>query len=131
MNIDEAIEATTNAKDLAYEHVTDPISGETHSLREWAKIKNIPYYTLYSRIAKYKWPIEQVLHGEKYKTVSTNRRSKDSYKHIDLTGRTFGHLKVLRRADNDYECICNGKKKYEWKWLCECDCDEHNKVEVI
>lgn len=131
MDIDQAIEATTKPVETTYESVTDPVSGETHTLREWARIRNIPYFTLYSRIAKYKWPVEKVLYGEKFKTVSKNRRSKDSYTHIDLTGRTFGHLKVLRRADTDYVCNCNGGKKYEWKWLCECDCTEHNRVEVI
>lgn len=35
---------------------------------------------------------------------------------IDLTGQTFGRLKVIRRAPN------RGKQTY---WACECNCGEH------
>ena len=32
---------------------------------------------------------------------------------IDLTGQTFGHWKVLKRADNRKKIVM---------WLCKCDC---------
>lgn len=131
MTIDEAIDASLNPKGTPYESITDPISGETHSLREWAEIRKMPYETLYNRIAKYKWPIEKALYGERFEAVKRKPRPKSSYKHLDLTGMTFGHLTVIRRADTDYVCMCNGKPKHEWKWLCECDCEAHNRVEII
>lgn len=33
---------------------------------------------------------------------------------VDLTGRTFGHLKVLKRVENN--------EAGETCWLCKCDC---------
>lgn len=42
---------------------------------------------------------------------------------IDMTGKTFGRLKVLKRAENT--------KEGRARWLCECSCLEHNKVTVI
>lgn len=131
MSIDDALDASINPKGTPYDSVTDPVSGETHSLKEWAEIRNMSYETLYNRIAKYKWPIEKVLYGEKFESVKRKPRPKSSYKHLDLTGMTFGHLTVIRRADTDYQCMCHGKPKYEWKWLCECDCEDHNRVEVV
>lgn len=127
MNIDEAIEESF--KESMYDAITDPITGETHSLIEWSNITGVPVNTLRNRIKKYKWPIDKALHAKRYESVKRKPRPKSSYKHIDLTGRRFGHLVVLRRADTDYVCMCNGKEKSEWKWLCRCDCD--NTVEVI
>ena len=46
---------------------------------------------------------------------------------IDLTGNTFGRLKVLRRADEDY-IESNGR--HSPQWICECSCDEHNIIIV-
>ena len=131
MTIDEAIDASLNPKGSPYEALTDPVSNETHSLKEWAEIRNMPYDTLYNRIVKHGWPIDKALYGKKFESVTRKPRNKRSYKHLDLTGMTFGHLTVIRRADTDYKCMCNGKPKYEWKWLCECDCEDHNRVEVI
>lgn len=131
MSIDEAIDASVNPVGTPYEAITDPVSGETHSLTEWAKITGMSYHTLHTRIHVNKWPIEKVLHGKRFETVTRKPRPRSSYKHLDLTGMTFGHLTVIRRASTDYVCMCNGKPKYEWKWLCECDCEEHNRVEVI
>ena len=127
MNIDEAI--GESFKESMYDAITDPITGETHSLIEWSNITGVPVNTLRNRIKKYKWPIDKALHAKRYESVMRKPRPKSSYKHIDLTGRRFGHLVVLRRADTDYVCMCNGKEKSEWKWLCRCDCD--NTVEVI
>ena len=42
----------------------------------------------------------------------------------DLTGMTFGRLKVLEQAE-DYVSPKGAKTAM---WLCECDCEEHNKV---
>lgn len=118
MTIDEAIAPNPTA----YENITDPVTGKTHSLKEWSEITGISYYTLYTRIHDLKWPIEKVLYGERYETVTRKPRPKSSYKHIDLTGRRFGSLTVLSRADTDYVCTCNGKEKSTWKWVCQCDC---------
>lgn len=42
---------------------------------------------------------------------------------MELTGKKFGRLTVLKRVENDkYGCT---------RWLCECDCDEHNQVIVL
>ena len=45
----------------------------------------------------------------------------------DLTGKTFGRLKVLEQAD-DYIRPSNGA--HEAQWLCECSCEEHTKLIV-
>lgn len=40
----------------------------------------------------------------------------------DLTGKTFGKLKVLKRVGTDkHDCSL---------WLCECSCPEHNRITV-
>ena len=46
---------------------------------------------------------------------------------IDLTGKTFGRLKVIKRVE-DY--ISQSENRYP-QWLCECNCDEHNQVIVM
>lgn len=43
---------------------------------------------------------------------------------IDLTGKRFGHLTVIKRAD-DYVCSNGGKSV---KWLCKCDCGNYHEV---
>lgn len=45
----------------------------------------------------------------------------------DLTGRTFGRLKVLEQIEDHVKP--NGT--HEAKWKCECSCAEHNIVEVL
>ena len=45
----------------------------------------------------------------------------------DLTGKTFGMLKVIRQ-DEDY---ISPQGKHKAKWLCECDCEEHNLVSIV
>lgn len=45
----------------------------------------------------------------------------------DLTGRTFGRLKVLRQIE-DYVSL---KGHHEARWLCECSCANKTIVEVI
>ena len=47
-------------------------------------------------------------------------------KQLDLTGRIFGKLKVLKRVDNYIKP--NGKQ--ESQWLCECNCDDKTQVIV-
>lgn len=44
---------------------------------------------------------------------------------MDLTGREFGVLKVIKKCDTKRE----GER--EWRWVCECSCPNHNIVEVI
>lgn len=124
MSIDEALEASTNPKSTPYENVTDPISGETHSLVEWAEITGIPYHSLYTRIHKHNWPVEKVLYGKKFETVTRKPRPKDTYTHIDLSGKRFGKLTVVERADEDYIYGDPNKPKRMWKWVCKCDCGE-------
>ena len=41
---------------------------------------------------------------------------------IDMTGKTFGRLKVLKRVENT--------KDGRARWLCECSCSEHKQVIV-
>lgn len=36
------------------------LNGETHTVKEWAKIKNLKEHTIYSRIL-YNWTDEQIL----------------------------------------------------------------------
>lgn len=122
MTIDEAIEFVPG-KNIAM--ITDPISGETHSVHEWASILGIPYNTLRFRIRS-GYTDEEVLHAknrEIYK-VKPNRR-KRVYKSMDLTGRKFGKLTVIKKCDEKRE----GER--EWRWVCECDCPDHNTVEVL
>ena len=127
MTIDEALETST---DRAHSAVTDPVTGETHSLKEWSEILGIPYSSLCRRVSA-GWPIEKVLHGEKNKTYKKETNYSWKRGHVDLTGKKFGHLTVLRRANTDYEYVANGKKRHEWKWVCQCDCPEKNIIEVI
>lgn len=43
-------------------------------------------------------------------------------KFIDLTGQTFGRLKVIERVENDkFNKVC---------WLCECQCEKKTKIIV-
>lgn len=35
--------------------------GQSLTLPEWAKVTGIPYYTLYARIHRYRWPVKQAL----------------------------------------------------------------------
>lgn len=46
-------------------------------------------------------------------------------KNKNLVGLKFGHLTVLRRADE-----ARSKKGRHYYWECECDCDEHNHIIV-
>lgn len=41
---------------------------------------------------------------------------------IDLTGKTFGRLTVLKKLD---------KRKNEWYWLCQCDCGTTKEVRGV
>lgn len=131
MSIDEAIEATNKRNNRPTNIIYDQKSGETHTLDEWAEITGKNKNTLYTRIFKHKWPVEKALYEERYTLITRKPRPQDTYKHIDLKGQVFGKLTVLRRADNDYVCMCKGKQKREWKWLCECSCENHTRVEVI
>lgn len=45
----------------------------------------------------------------------------------DLTGKTFGRLKVLRQAEDHIQP--NGK--HYAKWVCECGCENHTIIEVL
>lgn len=118
MNIDEAIAPNPRA----YESVTDPVTGDTHSLMEWAEITGMSYHTLYTRIAKNKWPIEKVLHGERYETVTRKPRPKETYKRMDLTGKRFGKLTVLYAAEEDYKYGDPDHPRLMQRWVCKCDC---------
>lgn len=42
---------------------------------------------------------------------------------IDLTGKTFNHLKVIKRDGSD--------GRGEAKWLCQCDCGNPNLISVL
>ena len=46
---------------------------------------------------------------------------------IDLTGKTFGRLKVIKRAD-DYVSP-NGNRTV--RWLCECSCGKSQPIIVV
>lgn len=94
--------------------IFDEISGESHTIREWANILEIPFTTLYSRIVENNWPIDKALYGEKYTSVNRKPRSKDSYTHMDITGRRFGNLTVIKKSDSSTDS--------NPMWTCECDC---------
>lgn len=122
MSLEEAVKAST---DSLYGAITDPITGETHSLKEWSDILNINYGTLVFRI-KSGLPIEEVLYCDKNKTHKEETNYKNRvYTGMDLTGRKFGKLTVLKRCDAKRD----GER--EWRWVCQCDCEDHNIVEVI
>ena len=122
MTVDEAAEFVPG-KNIAT--ITDPISGKTHSVHEWASILNIPYNTLRLRIKTGLSP-EQILYAEKNKTHKANPNYGNRvYKSIDLTGRKFGHLSVIKRCDKKRD----GEKI--WRWVCKCDCPDHNIVEIL
>lgn len=122
MSIDEAIGIPN---DGIYGSITDPISGETHSLKEWSNILGINYRTLIFRI-KSGLPIDQVLYCEKNKThIKNTNYHKRVYHSMNLTGREFGMLKVIKRCDSKRD------NEREWRWVCECSCPDHNIVEVI
>lgn len=128
MTIDEAIETPIDPSESKIDSpLTDPVTGETHSIKEWANIIGISADTLYARIYKHKWPIDKALHSPKFAQVKIPKPPK----HVDLTGRKFGMLTVLRRADEDYVYMNKGKEHREWKWRCKCDCEEGNEVDVI
>lgn len=44
----------------------------------------------------------------------------------DLTGRQFGRLKVLERAED----VVNSRGEHIAMWLCQCSCENHNIVTV-
>lgn len=46
---------------------------------------------------------------------------------IDLTGKKFGKLTVIKRVE---DLISQSGNRYP-QWLCECDCEEHNEVVVL
>lgn len=103
----------SNPKNTSRE-IFDEISGESHTIREWANILGIPFTTLYSRIVENNWPIDKALYGEKYTSVNRKPRSKDSYTHMDITGRRFGNLTVIKKSDASTDS--------NPMWTCECDC---------
>lgn len=43
--------------------------GETHSISEWARITNIPRYTISNRIISYGWSVEKALETPNRKVV--------------------------------------------------------------
>jgi len=43
------------------EKIDYEFDGEVHSLKEWAKIKDIPYWTVWARIKKSGWSIDKAL----------------------------------------------------------------------
>lgn len=92
----------------------DEISGESHTIKVWAEILGIPFTTLYGRIVNYNWPIEKALYGEKYASVNRKPRPKDTYHHMDITGKRFGNLTVIEKSPSS----TNSKPL----WTCMCDC---------
>lgn len=130
MSIDEAITVEFNKRQSRV-FITDPITGDTHSISEWAEITGIPFNTIYNRIFVHKWPIEKALRAEKHEVVNKNPRPKDTYSHMDLTGRRFGKLTVLHRADEDEDYTYEdkyGRIHRTCKWVCKCDCGNIAKV---
>lgn len=56
------------------------------------------------------------------RSIVTSERNSEGK---DLIGKKFGHLTVIRRADE-----CRSTKDRHYYWECECDCDEYNHVIV-
>lgn len=52
----------------------------------------------------------------------TMRKFKESdyYKELDLTGKTFDKLTIIKREEND--------KKHNTVWLCQCECGTQKKI---
>lgn len=99
----------------------DQKTGETHTLKEWSDILDIPYNTLYNRVEVYNWPIEKALYEKKYASVNRKPRPKSSYTRMDLTGKRFWNLTVLGKSDLSTES--------KTIWTCECDCGKKVSVE--
>ena len=62
--IEEALgfkEHTNNGKRINKSVKLFEYNGESYNISEWATIRNIPWTTLYYRIHKLKWPIEEAL----------------------------------------------------------------------
>ena len=124
MTIDEAIKASNPVM------IKDPVSGEEHTIEEWSSITGISFNTLYNRLYVYDWPVEKALYESKYTPVKRKPRAKDTYKHMDLTGKRFGNLTVIGKDPEDYTYKNKkGFKLTEWKWICQCDCG--NTVSII
>lgn len=54
--VDSFVQANNKRNNIKYEY-----NGECHTLTEWARIVNINSYTLYQRINRLKWTIEEAL----------------------------------------------------------------------
>lgn len=124
MTIDEAIKASDPTM------IKDPVSGEEHTIEEWSSVTGLSFNTLYNRLYVYDWPVEKALYEKKYTPVKRKPRARDTYKHMDLTGKRFGNLTVIKRDPEDY--TYKNKKGFnltEWKWICQCDCG--NTISVI
>ena len=76
MTLDEAITAEFNQRNNKFT-ITDPITGETHSLAEWSDITGIPLNSIYKRYFIYKWPAEKALYGEKHEIINKNSKPKN------------------------------------------------------
>lgn len=48
---------------------------------------------------------------------------------MDLTGKKFGKLTVIRKDDKEYKYNSKGKIRTAWGWICECECG--NQISVI
>lgn len=61
---DRVMDATEYAAMPAPEHPRAKhifFRGQSLTLPEWAKVTGIPYYTLYARIHRYRWPVKHAL----------------------------------------------------------------------
>ena len=83
--------------------------GETKPLIDWAEQLGIEYGCLVARI-KRGWTIERAMSPEHMSAC------------IDLTGKSFGNLKVIERAENN--------KQGSSQWLCICSCGKTKIISI-
>lgn len=83
-------------------------------------------------INKLKRAKERVVNMEENKYLVIDGKQKRT---IDLTGKIFGQLKVIKLDIEKYKLnkikLANGEiKTFQYYWICQCNCEEHSVVSV-
>ena len=96
--------------------------GKSKTIDEWSKESGISKSTLLYRLNRGMTIDEAIDKGDSTTNINSDPDNKYG---MDLTGRKFGKLTVIKRCDTKRE----GER--EWRWVCECDCPDHTIVEII
>ena len=107
MTIDEAIEASNPTL------IKDPISGDEHTIEEWAQIVELPVSTIYNRLYVYHWPIDKALHEKKNTPVKEERDSSSDIKKVLIDDRVElfkTHLEVPDSKRESQQIIFKHKR---------------------